>query len=465
MMVTAEPRVARLPSFGQRAAQLVLGPPLPERIPARVIEAIRREQDSSEILVSLVQVAAIVTFALLYSLSPKAFPPSVPFEPVPIALAVYGVFTLLRLAVATRRRLGPVFLAVSMILDITLLMVTIWSFYLQYQAPPAIYLKAPTLMYVFILISLRALRFEPWLVILGGATAIVGWLVLVAYAVAFDPGTMKLTHNYAVYVTSYSILLGAEFDKVISIGMVTAILAVALLRARKLLVRAVAEHQASADLSRFFAPEVASRIRATEGMLLPGYAEQREAAILFVDMRGFTTLTSRLQAKDVMSLLADYQDRVLDVVHRHGGSIDKFLGDGVLASFGATLPSPTYAADAMRAVEDLVEAGAQWRARREADGLPAPPLNGALACGAVMFGTVGNKARLEYTVIGEPVNFAAKLEKHCKIEGALAIATGETLDLATAQGFAPRAAWEHRATRRIDGVSQPLDLLVLGSAV
>ncbi len=463
-MVRAEPRADRVPSIGQRATQLVFGPPLPERIPGRVIEAIRREQDSSEILVSLVQVAAIVTFALLYSLTPKAFPPSVPFEPVPIALAVYGVFTLLRLAVAVRRRLGPVFLAVSMVVDITVLMVTIWSFYLQYQAPPAIYLKAPTLMYVFILISLRALRFEPWLVILGGATAIVGWLLLVAYAVAFDPGTMRITHNYAVYVTSYSILLGAELDKVISIGMVTAILAVTLLRARKLLVRAVAEQQASAELSRFFAPEVASRIRATEGMLLPGYAEQRDAAILFVDMRGFTTLASRLDAKEVMSLLADYQDRVLAVVHRHGGSIDKFLGDGVLASFGATLPSLTYAADAMRAVEDLVEAGVSWRARRSADGLPAPALNGALACGRVMFGTVGNQARLEYTVIGEPVNFAAKLEKHCKVERALAVATGETLALAMGQGFAPRVTWEERPMRQIEGVKEPLDLVVLGGA-
>ena len=428
------------------------------------MEAIRREQDSSEILVSLVQVAAIVTFALLYSLTPKAFPPSVPFEPVPIALAVYGVFTLLRLAVAVRRRLGPTFLAVSMVVDITVLMVTIWSFYLQYQAPPAIYLKAPTLMYVFILISLRALRFEPWLVILGGVTAIVGWLVLVAYAVAFDPGTMRLTHNYAVYVTSYSILLGAELDKVISIGMVTAILAVALLRARKLLVRAVAEQQASAELSRFFAPEVASRIRATEGMLLPGYAEQRDAAILFVDMRGFTPLASRLPAKEVMSLLADYQDRVLDVVHRHGGSIDKFLGDGVLASFGATLPSPCYAADAMRAVEDLIEAGAAWTAGRSARGLPAPALNGALACGTVMFGTVGNQARLEYTVLGEPVNLAAKLEKHCKVERALAVASSEALALAVGQGFAPRTTWEDRPMRRIEGVKEPLDLVVLGSA-
>ncbi len=463
-MLRVESRVARMPSLGQRAMQLVFGPPLPERIPARVIEAIRREQDSSEILVSLVQVAAIVTFALLYSLTPKAFPPSVPFEPVPIALAVYGVFTLLRLAVAVRRRLGPTFLAVSMVVDITVLMVTIWSFYLQYQAPPAIYLKAPTLMYVFILISLRALRFEPWLVILGGVTAIVGWLLLVAYAVAFDPGTMKLTHNYAVYVTSYSILLGAELDKVISIGMVTAILAVTILRARKLLVRAVAEQQASAELSRFFAPEVASRIRATEGMLLPGYAEQRHAAILFVDMRGFTTLASRLQAKDVMTLLADYQDRVLHVVHRHGGSIDKFLGDGVLASFGATLPSPSYAADAMRAIEDLVDAGAAWRAERSADGLPAPVLNGALACGTVMFGTVGNQDRLEYTVIGEPVNFAAKLEKHCKVERALAVATGETLALAIGQGFAPRATWEDRPMREIEGVKEALDLVVLGSA-
>ena len=80
---------------------------------------------------------------------------------MPLALAVYALFTAARCALACAAPAADWFLALSVVADITLLMVTIWSFHLQYQAPPAIYLKAPTLMYAFILIALRTLRFEP----------------------------------------------------------------------------------------------------------------------------------------------------------------------------------------------------------------------------------------------------------------------------------------------------------------
>ena len=72
-------------------------------------------------------------------------------------------------------------------------MVTIWSFHLQYQEPPPIYLKAPTMLYAFILIALRTLRFEPWLVMLAGSSAAAGWLVLVAYAVLARAGRRSPT--------------------------------------------------------------------------------------------------------------------------------------------------------------------------------------------------------------------------------------------------------------------------------
>ena len=99
--------------------------------------------------------------AVVYAISAKAFPAGTPFEPVPWTLGIYGLLTAGRLVLACRGRLNRALVATSVVVDILVLMLTIWSFHLQYEAPPALYLKAPTLMYVFILIALRTLRFEP----------------------------------------------------------------------------------------------------------------------------------------------------------------------------------------------------------------------------------------------------------------------------------------------------------------
>jgi adenylate cyclase len=428
-------------------------------MPQRIAQAISREQAQGEVLVSLIQLAAIAGFAVLYSLTPKAFPPDVPFEPVPVALWVYGAFTLWRLYLALKQRLTRTILAVSVVIDVTLLMLTIWSFHLQYGAPPALYLKAPTLMYVFILIALRTLRFEPGFVILAGVSAAFGWLLLVAYAIQAQEG-MMITRNFAEYMMSYSILVGAEVDKIVSILAVTGILALTLHRARKLLVRAAVEGQAAADLKRFFAPEIAGRITATDGELVPGQAEMREAAIMFIDLRGFTALSERLAPVDVMQLLGAYQTLMAQAVRSAGGSIDKFMGDGILASFGAVRPSETYAADGMTALESVLEKGVAWRTAREAQGLAAPAVAAAVTTGAVMFGTVGDSQRLEYTVLGETVNLAAKLEKHTKVEAASGIVSDTTFALAAAQGFTPRLAWRRCEARAVEGVSRPLDIRV-----
>ena len=445
----------------RRWAQFVVGPPLPPRIPERVQQALAQEQEASEILVSLIQLTAIGLFALVYTVAPKAFPADVPFEPVPWTLGAYAGFTLLRLWLAWRRCLPAWFLALSVIVDVTVLMVTIWSFHLQYQQPAPIYLKAPTLMYVFILIALRTLRFDPRLVLLAGTTGAIGWLLVVAYAVLADGGA-AITHSFATYAMSYDVLLGAEMDKVLSILIVTAILALALLRARKLLVRATTEQIAASELSRFFAPEVAGRIRDTEAAIEPGQAEARNAAILMIDLRGFTPLSQRLAPRAVMALLSDYQSRMVAEIDRHGGSVDKFLGDGILASFGATRASGSYAADGLRALEGLIDVARDWAREREAAGLPAPAIGAALATGQVMFGAIGDQSRLEYTVIGDPVNMVAKLEKHTKVEGVAALCTVEAYGLALRQGYAPGAARvEQRQGRTVAGLEGPLDLVTL----
>jgi adenylate cyclase len=192
-----------------------------------------------------------------------------------------------------------------------------------------------------------------------------------------------------------------------------------------------------------------------------GEGEMRDVAILTVDLRGFTRLSTELAPGDVMKVLQDYQGRVCPLIARHGGSIDKFLGDGILASFGAVAPSATAAADALRAADAVLAAADQWAAERRAAGLAPLSIGLAVATGKVVFGAVGDAERLEFTVIGDAVNFAAKLEKHNKDERTRALTDDETYARAERQGYKAPAMRERRAARRVAGVAEPVNLVVL----
>lgn len=428
-------------------------------LPERVRQAVRLQEDATERVISWAQLGIVLTFGTLYFLSPK--PAAVDFAPVPWALGVYLVLTLVRLAWSHLGRLPDWALAVSVFVDVTLLMVLIWSFHIQYMQPPSFYLKAPTLLYVFIFIALRALRFDARFVILAGLLAALGWGALIAYVIHADPSDAMITRDYVAYLTSNSILLGAEFDKIISILVVTALIAVALYRAKALLVRAVSEQTAARELSRFFAPEVAERIKGAEDQIRAGSGEMREAAILNLDMRGFTRLAGTAPPDAVMRLLAEYQQRMVPVIQRHGGSIDKFLGDGIMATFGAAQPSQTAAADALRALEAAMAEAADWRAECRRTGRDCPQVNGAVATGPILFGAVGDNTRLEYTVIGEAVNLAAKLEKHNKDLGVRALCDGASFERARAQGYVPAGGTRRVTSARVAGLDAPLDLVVI----
>ncbi len=430
-------------------------------VPERVRLAIRDQQDRSEILIGWFQLAVVLVFGSLYLLSPKTFSQDSTFAPVPWALAIYLGLTVIRLIWASRGRLPGWSLALSVVFDITLLMVLIWSFHLQYNQPPSFYLKAPTLLYVFIFIALRALRFEARYVVLAGFVAALGWGLMILYVVYSQPDDMMITRSYIDYLTSNAILLGAEFDKIISILMVTAIIAVALARAKGLLVRAVAEQTAAQELSRFFAPEIAARIKGSDQEIHAGSGEMRDAAVLNLDMRGFTRLAAEAPPDVAMGLLSEYQAQVVPVIHKHGGSIDKFLGDGILATFGAAVPSESYAADALRALEEAIAVTRTWRKQLEAAGRLCPAVNGSVATGRILFGAVGDETRLEYTVIGDAVNLSAKIEKENKTLGVRAVCDAESYDLALAQGYHPPAAHRRIAGAIVPGVSHPVDLVVL----
>lgn len=460
--MSAAPWAAGEPRLGWARFARWLAHPDPGELPRHVAAAIAEQERSNEILIGWVQAALVAAFAVLYAFSRKTFPVEAAFQPVPWALAVYGAFTVWRLRRAYAGAITHRLRLVSIVVDVAVLMVTIWSFHLQYGQPAAFYLKAPTLLYIFIFIALRSLSLAPGYVLFAGLAAAAGWLALVAYALAGPDAMALITRDYIAYMTSARVLIGGEVDKILSILIVAALLAIGSARARSLLHRAAAGQSAAQRLSRFFAPEVAATIvRAEDAALRPGEGRQTEAAAMFVDLRGFTRLAAQLPPGDLVRLLGEYQGIAVPVIQANGGSVTTYLGDGIMVTFGATRPTAAYAADALRAGCALVDALEAWGASRRARGVPAPGVGVGIEVGTVTYGAIGDASRLEYAVIGDPVNRAAKLQNYTKVEAVRALTTVAALERAAEQGYAAGHAAEVRRQRSVAGIATPVDLVVL----
>jgi adenylate cyclase len=449
-----------LSTFRHLIAYARTGWPPDHVIPARVLAEIDRREAAAEHTIGWVQLAFVSFFVLLYSLAPRA-EGAAGENFVPMTLAAYFAFTVFRVALSYRITIPSWFLVISMIVDVALLCGLIFSFHIQYAQPAAFYLKAPTMIYFFIFISLRVLRFDPRYVLTSGLIAVGGWAAMVAYALMTDMGEMRITRNYVEYLTSNMILIGAEIDKILTLVGVTLILSFAQFRARKVLLDAIQSHTAADDLSQFFAPEVADIITQSDAQPGAGRPETRMAAIMFVDVRDFTRTARGMPPETVMEVLACYQDTVLREIEVHGGRVDKFMGDGILATFGAVQPSESHAADALRAATAVMAALDGMQDRLRGLGWPGALRTGAaVAAGEVTVGVVGAQGRFEFTVIGNAVNLAAKLEAANKVQGTCILTDGTTFALAQAQGYAGPVPPVRQAVA-IAGLSQSVDLVAL----
>lgn len=400
----------------------IFGKRLQTHLPERVRESIAIQQIESEKLISWVQLLLVVTFGILYTFAPSTAPEA-GFQPVPWVLSIYFVFTLFRLIGAHRGQLPTWLLTVSVVMDISLLMVLIWSFHIQYMQPASFYLKAPTMIYVFIFIALRALRFEPRFILLAGATAVFGWLCLVLYVVFSVPEDPMITRDYVVYLTSNAILIGAEVDKIISIVLVTLVLAVAIMRAQRTLNRAVLDSMAAADLSRFVSAEVAEHITSADRAIQPGDGESKVATVMFTDIEGFSTVSEKLSPQELAGMLNDYFGAMSEVISRHGGVITHFEGDLMLITFNAVTPDEDHSASALQTALGIQEI---VNSRTFGKGAILKTRCG-INTGEIVIGAVGTKDRLVFTVHGDNVNVAARLEQMNKEYGTYILVSENTM--------------------------------------
>jgi len=162
------------------------------------------------------------------------------------------------------------------------------------------------------------------------------------------------------------------------------------------------------NFQRYFAPDLARQIAGAEGEVQLGGAK-RDVVVLFSDIRGFTPLSERMSPDEIASLLTEYFSEMVDVVFEHGGTLDKFIGDAVMALWGAPLARLDAADQAVRAAVAMQRRIDWLNAEWSRQGRQTIAVGIGINAGEVFAGNIGSDQRLEYTVIGDPVNTASRL--------------------------------------------------------
>lgn len=404
----------------------------------RVRAAIAQEERQGWRFALAIRLTALALVAVLLAAT-------IPFPRVTWWFGLTGLFALSGLVpyLLRRRRHWRAWVAIFIGVDAILLAAALLAPnpFLDLGWPIQMTLRLHNHLYLFVFLAGAALSYAPLMVLWTGVAVAVAWSVGVylIYSLSSTVGwaedafldTPEGMHAARdAYLDPYFVDPNRWLNEVVLLGITALIVAAAVWRSRRLLARQVSSERARANLARYFSPDVVERL-AREGETLTR-PDARRAAVLFVDIVGFTRLCESIAPENCIALLRSFHARMARCVFAHGGTLDKYIGDGLMATFGTLEPHEDDPARALACAFAMREEVARWNAKRRSRGAQEIRVGIGLHYGDVTVGNVGGEQQLEFTAVGDTVNVASRLERLTReldtelaISGALATAAGE----------------------------------------
>lgn len=364
----------------------------------------------------------------------------------------YVLATAVALALAWKRR-GPAWSTTVFIIIDALLVVALFHEHLF--APGQTFdhsLTAPSLAIGFLLLMHAALRLRPGLVLLFSTVVLTGWLSLLAITLFVH------AHLHPMAASEWSVF-GAEGALAAAFAFAAFVCYLLTKEHDAILSQAVASERRRQMLARFFSPSVVAELQNNAtGLALA----RRHAVVMFVDLRSFTRLSETAKPEAIAELLSEYRQRVTAAVFNHGGTIDKFIGDGVMAVFGHPKAGPDDPARAVKCGLELSTSLVMWSKERLELGKIAADAGIGLHAGPVIGGILESGGHAEFTVFGDAVNVAERLERLCRPLQAALVVSQDVLQGVPA--FLGVADWKWKDAAELDGRRGKLKLAYLPRA-
>jgi adenylate cyclase len=299
------------------------------------------------------------------------------------------------------------------------------------------WMRRSAFLYLVAYVASSALTFSVAIVVVSGVAAVLGQLasfVFVLYAASHVDSFQGFAANSAYdLLRQLTAMQNVEpwvfmVNQLVLLAVTTGLIAGAIWRARRHVERAVQAEVRTRNLGRYFSPQVAAQLAETPGA--PGTGRVHKAAVMFVDVIGSTRSMEGVAPERVINAVRAYHERVVPIVFRHGGMIDKFLGDGLMAVFGAPQEDAADAYDAILCAAVILDTMDAWGAERAQRGQVTNNVGIGLHFGSVVQGNVGIADRLEFTTLGDTVNVANRLESMTRQHDAPILLSRETVEAA-----------------------------------